>query len=209
MAVIIQMRRSDAAVWASSNPTLAQGEMGVELDTGRFKVGNGTTEWNSLAYSSGDDGVDGSVWHSGTGEPGVELGVDGDYYLDTADGSVHRKNGTWSVVANIKGENDAAHVSFDKEGTDIGSDTVQGAIEELDAREVPASYDTLALADDVTGEHVLNFRQNTYLVVEQGEGAITYSFASLAPPQHQYENWDPDVWNFGTKTEYPTLKGVN
>lgn len=50
MAVKLQLRRDQAANWTSVNPTLSAGELGVELDTGKLKVGNGTTAWNSLAY---------------------------------------------------------------------------------------------------------------------------------------------------------------
>ena len=50
MAVKLQLRRDEAANWTSVNPTLSAGELGVELDTGKLKVGNGTTAWNSLAY---------------------------------------------------------------------------------------------------------------------------------------------------------------
>lgn len=50
MAVQIQLRNDTAANWTSANPTLAQGEMGVETDTLKFKFGNGTTAWASLAY---------------------------------------------------------------------------------------------------------------------------------------------------------------
>ena len=52
MAVQIQLRRDTAANWTSSNPTLAQGEMGVETDTAYYKIGDGTTAWTSLSYSS-------------------------------------------------------------------------------------------------------------------------------------------------------------
>jgi len=52
MAVIIQLRRDSASDWTSNNPTLAEGEMGVELDTAQYKIGDGSTVWNSLAYSS-------------------------------------------------------------------------------------------------------------------------------------------------------------
>jgi hypothetical protein len=49
-----------------------QGEFGVEIDTGKFKVGDGTTLWNSLAYSSGDNGTSGSSGNSGTsGSSGI------------------------------------------------------------------------------------------------------------------------------------------
>ena len=51
MAIQIQMRRGTAAQWTSGNPTLASGEMGVETDTGKIKVGDGTTTWTSLGYT--------------------------------------------------------------------------------------------------------------------------------------------------------------
>jgi hypothetical protein len=54
MAVQIQLRNDSAANWASANPTLAAGEVGVETDTFLIKVGDGSTAWNSLAYVSVD-----------------------------------------------------------------------------------------------------------------------------------------------------------
>jgi len=53
MAVQIQIRNGTASAWTSANPTLAAGEMGAETDTGRFKIGTGSTAWNSLGYSLG------------------------------------------------------------------------------------------------------------------------------------------------------------
>jgi peptidoglycan/xylan/chitin deacetylase (PgdA/CDA1 family) len=50
MATKIQMRRGTAAEWTAANPVLAQGETGLETDTRRFKVGDGTTAWAGLAY---------------------------------------------------------------------------------------------------------------------------------------------------------------
>lgn len=52
MAVVtaIQIRRGTASQWTSANPTLASGEQGFETDTGKVKIGNGSTAWNSLAY---------------------------------------------------------------------------------------------------------------------------------------------------------------
>ena len=52
MAVQIQLRRDIASDWTSNNPTLAEGEMGVETDTNKYKIGDGTTAWASLSYSS-------------------------------------------------------------------------------------------------------------------------------------------------------------
>lgn len=53
MAVKIQLRRGVASYWTAANPILAQGEMGVELDTKKFKIGDGTSTWLLLGYSSG------------------------------------------------------------------------------------------------------------------------------------------------------------
>lgn len=47
----IQLRRGTAAQWSSVNPTLLSGEFGVETDTSKFKLGNGTSNWNTLPYA--------------------------------------------------------------------------------------------------------------------------------------------------------------
>jgi hypothetical protein len=46
----IQIRRDTAANWTSANPTLAQGELGIETDTLKVKAGTGSTAWTSLGY---------------------------------------------------------------------------------------------------------------------------------------------------------------
>jgi len=52
MATQIQLRRDTAANWTSANPTLAEGEIGLETDTTYYKIGTGSTAWTSLAYGS-------------------------------------------------------------------------------------------------------------------------------------------------------------
>ena len=52
MAVQIQFRRDTAAAWTAANPVLATGELGLETDTTLYKIGNGSTAWNSLAYGT-------------------------------------------------------------------------------------------------------------------------------------------------------------
>jgi len=53
MAIQLQLRRDSAANWTSANPTLLEGEIGYELDTGSMKVGDGTSDWATLAYWTG------------------------------------------------------------------------------------------------------------------------------------------------------------
>jgi hypothetical protein len=47
----IQIRKGTTSDWNSANPVLASGEPGFEIDSGRLKIGNGLSAWNSLSYS--------------------------------------------------------------------------------------------------------------------------------------------------------------
>ena len=48
---LMQQRRDTAANWTSANPTLLAGEIGIESDTNKIKIGDGSTAWTSLAYT--------------------------------------------------------------------------------------------------------------------------------------------------------------
>lgn len=48
----IVMRNDLAANWTSNNPILLSGELGIESDTGYFKIGDGATTWNDLPYAN-------------------------------------------------------------------------------------------------------------------------------------------------------------
>jgi microcystin-dependent protein len=52
----LQNKTGTAAAWASVNPTLPKGQIGVELDTNKIKVGDGVNAWNSLNYIGGGSG---------------------------------------------------------------------------------------------------------------------------------------------------------
>ena len=66
MATQIQLRRGTASQWTTTNPILAVGEMGLETDTGKFKVGNGSSNWSALPYSSGPQGTQGPTGSTGS-----------------------------------------------------------------------------------------------------------------------------------------------
>lgn len=42
-----------SAQWSNANPVLMSGEMGVESDTRKYKIGDGVTKWSNLSYASG------------------------------------------------------------------------------------------------------------------------------------------------------------
>jgi hypothetical protein len=50
MATRMQQRRGTEAQWESANPVLAAGEIGFEIDTNKFKIGDGINQWDDLSY---------------------------------------------------------------------------------------------------------------------------------------------------------------
>jgi len=90
MAVRIQLRRDTAANWVSSNPTLRAGEIGIETDTLKFKIGNGSSPWNSItAYANVvptdlNNTLDGYLEVGDLSVTVAEL-VDGELYLPGTD----------------------------------------------------------------------------------------------------------------------------
>ena len=77
MAIKLQLRRGTASEWSTTNPLLSEGELGLELDTGKFKVGNGTQNWNALVYASGIQGPTGPAGAAGAAGPSGANGAAG------------------------------------------------------------------------------------------------------------------------------------
>jgi hypothetical protein len=48
----IQLRRGSSAEWAFSTNVLAQGEMGLDTNIKKFKIGDGTSLWSSLPWAN-------------------------------------------------------------------------------------------------------------------------------------------------------------
>lgn len=107
MSVQIQLRRGTAAQWTAANTLLAQGEVGIETDTGKIKVGDGSTAWTSLAYFTGSGAVSSvtgtaPVASSGGATPAISLSAGyGDtlnpYASKTANFVLAAPNGTAGV----------------------------------------------------------------------------------------------------------------
>ena len=78
----IVLRCDTAAQWALENPLLLPGEPGVETDTGRLKLGDGSALWNDLPYAQGSAAL------LGDGAPG-EAAETGTLWVDAAAGAVY------------------------------------------------------------------------------------------------------------------------
>jgi len=50
LSALQKQRRDTASNWTSNNTVLLAGEWGIESDTKKFKIGDGTTAWQSLDY---------------------------------------------------------------------------------------------------------------------------------------------------------------
>ena len=134
MAIQIQLRRDLAANWTSVNPILASGEIGVETDTLLLKMGDGSTSWTSLSYlatvgATGATGPAGSKWYTGSesGAPSDDIGVNGDFYLNTLTGDVYTKiSGDWgSSIENLTGPQGEQGIPGSITGTENDIITIQ------------------------------------------------------------------------------------
>lgn len=69
----ILLRNDLATAWSTANPVLLKGEIGIEIDTNKFKIGDGVKHWSELSY------VGTQVEVTGTGEviTGASVGADG------------------------------------------------------------------------------------------------------------------------------------
>lgn len=119
----IQLRGDTAANWTSNDPTLLAREVGIETDTGYWKIGDGVTAWTSLGYVTAAagahastheaDGSDALPWTSVHGygvtgsKPAAAATNEGYLYYDTTLSQLERSNGTtWDVLSSGAGVSD-------------------------------------------------------------------------------------------------------
>lgn len=99
MAYEIRLRKGESGTWAARNPILSVGEPGYETDTGKCKIGDGSSYWLELPYFVNEDEIaelieeaslEGPVGPPGTNGTNGTNGVDGTDGADGANGT----NGT-------------------------------------------------------------------------------------------------------------------
>ena len=129
MALKIQLRRGTASEWTTANPVLMQGEMGVETDTLKVKLGDGTTAWTSLQYFTqgvkGDTGATGATGATGPRGLKGDVGDTGPANTLTVGTVTTGAAGTDAVVT-IAGDAPNQTISFTIPKGDQGIQGIQG-----------------------------------------------------------------------------------
>lgn len=216
---LLQMRRGSAATWTSTNPTLSAGEWGYETDTGRAKVGDGSTVWTSLKYAKlrYDDLI------TGSGVSITEL-TDGNsqvtglsFSTDIAAGdniTLSESNGTITIngQAGITlSEGTGIHIVVDGADHEINvsgltSNNISDFNSAVDARVTAASISASEVMDIVgtgiiagTGI-VVSYDTNTF------DGQVTIDTSGLAYTDHNHVLTDITDIN-ATATEVNILDG--
>lgn len=132
MADIVQYRRGSAALWTTTNPTLADGEVGLETDTRFKKTGNGIDPWNALPYDNTGAGGGGNEITNAGKKTALQLntnwGASGNYE------PVMTSN-TSTVLTG-----QAEHDYF------IGTDSVTGSVYKYEIKKVSTTLSVIRIA---------------------------------------------------------------
>jgi hypothetical protein len=161
---LIQVRRDTAATWTSTNPTLAAGEMGLETDTGKLKVGTGSTAWTSLLYATDASDITGTTLASnvtGSSLTGVGtltvLTVTGDLTVDTTTLKVDSTNNRVGIGTSSPSQtldvNGGTKSNFYEEKATVSATAATGTIA-VNAKTTGITYYTT----NASANFVLNLR---------------------------------------------------
>lgn len=142
---VIKLRRSTAAQWTSANPVLGAGEPGLETDTNKVKFGDGTTAWNSLAYSVTSD-IEVAVKNS----TAVTITKGSVVYISGADGN----NPTISLAQANSEMTSSKTLGFVKADIAVGATgtvVTEGMLDGLNTNAAPNAGDPIWLSPTTAG----------------------------------------------------------
>lgn len=100
--VDVIVKHGTKAAFASKNPVLKKGELGIETDSGVMKLGDGSTTWNNLAYI----GVD-NEWQTITGATRTDattFTLAGDQRASLPKGRLLRFSASDAYICRVLGE---------------------------------------------------------------------------------------------------------
>lgn len=114
-----KQRRDTAANWTSNNPVLLAGELGFETDTKKFKMGDGSTAWNSLGYINKSIIADYTLTASNWNNNSYTLSVTGKTANNNAIVSNSNTGTNQEVLANANAIADANIYKITDNGTSL------------------------------------------------------------------------------------------
>lgn len=151
----LYLRNDAAATWVEKNPVLAKGEPGVEVDTGKFKLGDGVTSWVGLHYAG--------VLVSGSEQNGYVT-------IDGVDTLVYRLPVGGASIGGVKTATGTGKVAIASDGT--------MSISNAPSADKLSASRTIAIAGDATGSATFDGSAGTSItvaLVASGVKAGTYS----------------------------------
>lgn len=148
--VKIQLRNDVKGTWESRNPVLSKGEFGIEIDTNKFKIGDGIKTWDKLSYA----GV--IVSKSST---------NGNVIIDGSEVTVYTLPIAGSALGGVKTSSGLGKVTVAGDGT-MSVSSVASANQLSTAR-------TISLAGDVTGSATFNGSANAPITATLANSGVT------------------------------------
>lgn len=151
----LYLRNDTADTWVEKNPVLAKGEPGVEVDTGKFKLGDGVTSWVGLHYAG--------VLVSGSEQNGYVT-------IDGVDTLVYRLPIGGASIGGVKTAAGTGKVSIAADGT--------MSVSKVASADKLSASRTIAIAGDATGSATFDGSAGTSItvaLVASGVKAGTYS----------------------------------
>lgn len=150
--VVLQLRTGSATQWAASTRILAVGEPGVETDSGRIKIGDGTNLWSALPWSGA--AISKSSTNGSLTVNGADVVV---YNLPAA---------TSDTLGGIKSSSGTGNVTVD-------SSTGTASVGNVASADRLSSSRTISLSGDVTGSGSFNGASNLTITTALAGQAFT------------------------------------
>lgn len=190
MAVRQQQRRGTAAQWTSANPILSPGEIGFEIDTNKFKIGDGTTRWASLIYFTADaaaaleDLIDGAPGLLDTlNELAAAVGDDANFFSTVTTNIANAKSEAISTAASdATAKANAAQTAAASDATTKANAAKSGAeataatalsVHEADTTSIHGIADTAELATKAFAASLLTNASKTNITISGDKNGLT------------------------------------
>ena len=192
----IQLRNDTAEKWNTENPVLLKGEMGVEIDTGKTKIGNGKDNWKTLKYSGVDeDTIKGIISNNRNDFTPVEATEEEDDIQALARAITNPKKGDMAVVIRTIAGDKKSYTAYVHNGTAF------------------AAMDGNYSADNVYFDEDLTYTVQFGTLAKPSSSAkfpakgknVSQVFASLMAQEANPSKTDPAV-TFNTQTGFGTFE---